>query len=47
MQDVYFSLHIVISLASFLWDIGRQCKTRPAASDQVLHCLETEVYFKI
>ena len=40
-----------ISLASFLWDIGKQCKTRSdaqnAAPDQVLHCLLTEVSFKI
>ena len=40
-----------ISLASFLCDIGRKCKTRSdatnVASDQVLHCLLTEVYFKV
>ena len=33
-----------ISLVSFLWDIGKQ---QNAASDQVLHCLLTEVSFKI
>ena len=43
-----------ISLGSFLWDIGKQCKTRSDAakcgvsvSDQVLHFLQTEVSFKI
>ena len=36
------------SLASFLWDIGKQCRTRPdAASDQVLHYLLPECTFKI
>ena len=34
-----------ISLASYLWDIGKQCKTRSDAAD--LHCLLTEVSFKI
>ena len=40
-----------ISLASFLWDISKQCKTRlnaaKAVSDQVLHCLQTKDSFKI
>ena len=37
-----------ISLAYFLWDMGKQCKTRSdAASEQVSHCLQTEVSFKI
>ena len=39
-----------ISLASFLWDIGKQCKTisdvKNSASDQVLHCRLIEVSFK-
>ena len=40
-----------ISLVSFFWDISKQCKTRSPpqnpVSDQVLHRLLTEVYFKI
>ena len=40
-----------ISLAFFLWDIDKRCKTRSdaanTASDQVLYCLLTEVSFKI
>ena len=40
-----------ISIASSLLDISKLCKTRPdaqnAAPDQVLHCLLTEVTFKI
>ena len=40
-----------ISLASFLWDIGQSAKPdqtpQNAASNQVLHCLLTEVSFKI
>ena len=38
-----------ISLAYFLWDIGKQCKTTSDAaysSDQALHCLLTEVSIK-
>ena len=31
-----------VSLASFLWDIGKQS----AASDQGLHCLLTELKFE-
>ena len=34
-----------VSLASFLWDIGKLCRPRSddnAASDQGLHCLLTE-----
>ena len=44
-----FILLTHISLASFLWDIGKQCKTRSdaAASDQILHCLLTDVPFRI
>ena len=49
MYESKFSPYI---LASFLWDIDKQCKTRSdaakhAASDQVLHCLLTDVSFKI
>ena len=40
-----------ISLVSFLWDIGKQCKTRSdaskAMSDQVHYCLLTEGSFRI
>ena len=37
-----------ISLASFLWDIGKQCRPRPdAASDQDPHSLLEECSFKI
>ena len=36
----------LISLASFLWDVGKQCKTRSdatnAASDQFIYCLLKE-----
>ena len=35
-----------ISLASFLWDIGKQCKSRSDAAKQVLHYLLTEAPFK-
>ena len=45
---VSFSL-TQISLASFLWDIGKQCKTRSDAAKRgvglVLHCLLTGVSF--
>ena len=40
-----------ISLASFLWDKGKQCKPRSEATkhdaDQGLHCLLTEKLIKI
>ena len=40
-----------ISLASFLWDIGKECRPRPdaqnMASDQGLHCLLTKYSIKI
>ena len=40
-----------ISLATFLWDIGKQCRPRPDAakptSDQGPHCLLAESSFKI
>ena len=40
-----------ISLASFLWDVDKQCRPdqmpQNAASDQGLHCLLTESSIKI
>ena len=36
-----------ISLTSFLWDKGEQCRPSSDASDQGLHCLLTECSIKI
>ena len=59
-KKCYYSLIIIphpgpllthLSLASFLWDTGKQWKPdqKPhnAASDQVLHCLLTKCTFEI
>ena len=47
----FYILLAHISLASFLWDIGKQYKTRSdaanTASDQVVHCLLTQVCLEI
>ena len=46
-----FEICAALSIGSFLWDIGKQCKSdqtpQHAASDQFFHCLLTEVSFKI
>ena len=36
-----------ISLASFLWDISKQCRSRSEAAECGLHCLLTECSIKI
>ena len=38
----YYYLTHTVSLASHLWDIGKQCRPN-AASDQGLHCLLTGI----
>ena len=40
-------IHIRVSLASFLWDIGKQYRPRSDAADQGLYCLLKEGSIKI
>ena len=55
IYDTHVSFCIIslthISLESFLWDIGKQCKPdqtpQIAASDLDLHCLLTESLIKL
>ena len=51
-QNKHLTPLTYISLASFLWNIGKQCRSRDltppySVSDQVLHCLLTECSIKI
>ena len=46
-RENFSHLSTDISLASFLWYMGKQCRPRPDASDQGTHCLLTKCSIKI